>query len=68
MIRELIATLWDVVIHGDLRGHWLAWCQVARGEVSLESRIWSVDTQLIVAEWNRKFRKSTAARGGGAAW
>jgi hypothetical protein len=41
MIRELLAVLWDAVLHGDLRGHLRAWRQVAGGEVGPDTRVWA---------------------------
>jgi len=37
MLKELIATLWDTVLCGDLRGHLQAWWSVISGRVTPES-------------------------------
>ena len=39
MLRELWATLADAARHGDWRGHLAAWWEVARGDVTRETRI-----------------------------
>jgi len=38
MIRELIATLWDTMQHGDLRGHLRHWWWVYVGQVTPDTQ------------------------------
>jgi hypothetical protein len=39
MIRELLATLWDTVMYGDLRGHLRSFLQVVSGCVTSETAV-----------------------------
>lgn len=42
MIGELVATLWDALRYGDLKGHLRAWWAVVQGEVGPDTAEWVV--------------------------